>query len=210
MIEGSRREACGSREQLSLAFMKVVHVSSRRKRPPMSFLHTRPARENTVRPQSCSTAFSRKKKQHFYTGSQVPFHAYVLGGDVFSQFPGAGRFRSRVLLTPAASAPTKPQRNRAAVSELCQPEMKVRRQGESSRKKVDPKGDTISKTCKGQDAIQLRKHRRRGRTAESDCGVGLKHQRDSSELSLTPPEPCVLFVLHREALCAGGCSAHGL
>lgn len=28
----------------------------------MSFLHTRPARENTVRPQSCSTAFSRKKK----------------------------------------------------------------------------------------------------------------------------------------------------
>lgn len=49
-------------EQFSLAFMNVVQVSSNKNRPPMSFLHTRAARENTVLPQSCSTAFSRKKK----------------------------------------------------------------------------------------------------------------------------------------------------
>lgn len=45
--------------------------------------------------------------------------------DSFSQFPGAGRFGSRVLLTPATSAPQKPQQNRAALSELCQSEMKA-------------------------------------------------------------------------------------
>lgn len=28
--------------------------------------------------------------------------------------------------------------------------------------------------------------------------------------SLVPPESCVLFLPHREALCAGGSSAHGL
>lgn len=43
----------------------------------------------------------------------------------FSQFSGAGRFGSRVLLTPATSAPPKPQQNRAALSEFCWPEMKA-------------------------------------------------------------------------------------
>ncbi|TNN52616.1 hypothetical protein EYF80_037194 [Liparis tanakae] len=50
------------REQLSRAFMKVVQVSSRRKRPPMSFLQTLATRENTILPQSFSTAVSLRKK----------------------------------------------------------------------------------------------------------------------------------------------------
>lgn len=37
-----------------------------------------------------------------------------------------------------------------------------------------------------------------------------RHPAEISLLSRVPPEPCVLFLPHRQALCPGGSSAHGL
>lgn len=48
----------------------------------MSFLHTRAARENTVLPQSCSTAFSRKKK---YVKFPMSYEDTKLGSELKSE-----------------------------------------------------------------------------------------------------------------------------